>query len=162
MQDVQCSRKAIKLNHSIALCKIDLSAEMLPWTTNVVRFDISREFNYVRVWFGSSIQLYLFENSHRRWKDIFNWLSSSVETAMIMTPAVSMEIISSCYLLWKSTHCGLVTPYDDIDLVNVGSDNGLLLDGTKPLPELMLTHHQWVLWKTHGSNLSGSSHGINL
>ena len=27
--------------------------------------------------------------------------------------------------------------------VNIGSGNGLLLDGTKPLPEPMLTDHQW-------------------
>ena len=28
--------------------------------------------------------------------------------------------------------------------VNIGSDNGLLPDGTKPLPESMLTDHQWT------------------
>ena len=27
--------------------------------------------------------------------------------------------------------------------VNIGSGNGLLPDGTKPLPEPMLTDHQW-------------------
>ena len=27
-------------------------------------------------------------------------------------------------------------------LVNIGSGNDLLPDGTKPLPELMLTYHQ--------------------
>ena len=27
--------------------------------------------------------------------------------------------------------------------VNTGSDNGLLPDGTKPLPEPMLADHQW-------------------
>ena len=27
--------------------------------------------------------------------------------------------------------------------VNIGSGNGLLFDGTKPLPEPMLTDHQW-------------------
>ena len=27
--------------------------------------------------------------------------------------------------------------------VNIGSGNGLLHDGTKPLPEPMLTDHQW-------------------
>ena len=35
--------------------------------------------------------------------------------------------------------------------VNIGSGNGLLPDGTKPLPEPMLTYHQWGLktftWK---------------
>ena len=39
--------------------------------------------------------------------------------------------------------CGLVTPYGDRDLVNIGSGYGLLPDGTKPLPEPMLTDHQW-------------------
>ena len=40
-------------------------------------------------------------------------------------------------------HCGLVMPYDDIELVNIGSGNGLVPDGTKPLSEPMLTYHQW-------------------
>ena len=34
-----------------------------------------------------------------------------------------------------------MTPYGNIDYVNIGSDNGLLFDGTKLLPEPMLTHH---------------------
>ena len=38
--------------------------------------------------------------------------------------------------------------------VNIGSGNGLLPDGTKPLPESMLTYHQWVpvvfiQWELH-------------
>ena len=37
------------------------------------------------------------------------------------------------------THWGLVMP--EI-WVNIGSGNGLLPDGTKPLPEPMLTYHQ--------------------
>ena len=44
--------------------------------------------------------------------------------------------------LFDLTHCGLVTTYGDIDLVNIGSGNGLMPDGTKPLPEQMLTYHQ--------------------
>ena len=40
------------------------------------------------------------------------------------------------------THWGLVTPNDDRDLGQIGSGNGLLPDGTKPLPEPMLTDHQ--------------------
>ena len=39
------------------------------------------------------------------------------------------------------THCSLVTPYGEI-LVNTDPDNGLLPDGTKPLPEPMLINHQ--------------------
>ena len=38
------------------------------------------------------------------------------------------------------THWGVVTPEN---WVNIGSGNGLLPDGTKPLPEPMLTDHQW-------------------
>ena len=42
------------------------------------------------------------------------------------------------------THCGLVTPYDDMDLGEwFGTGNNLLPDGTKPLPKRMLTYHQW-------------------
>ena len=40
------------------------------------------------------------------------------------------------------THHGPVVPHDVIELVNIGSDIGLLPDGTKPLPETMLTNHQ--------------------
>ena len=40
------------------------------------------------------------------------------------------------------TYCGLVTPYGDIYLVNIGSGNGLLPDGNNPLLEPMLTYHQ--------------------
>ena len=41
-------------------------------------------------------------------------------------------------------NCGLVTLCDNINLGhNIGSSNGLLLDGTMPIPELMLTDHHW-------------------
>ena len=39
-----------------------------------------------------------------------------------------------CLGLNVLTHCGLVTPYGYIGLVNIGSGKGLLPDGTKPLP----------------------------
>ena len=39
------------------------------------------------------------------------------------------------------THSGLVAPYGDKIWVNIGSGNGLLPDGTKPLPEPMLTDY---------------------
>ena len=32
-------------------------------------------------------------------------------------------------------------PYDNKDLVDIGSDNGLLPDSTKALPEPVLTYH---------------------
>ena len=41
----------------------------------------------------------------------------------------------------SETHC--VTPYCLIELVSIGSGNGLLPDGTKPLPAQMLTYNQW-------------------
>ena len=46
----------------------------------------------------------------------------------------------------------LVLPYGDI--ANIGSGNGLVPDGTKPLPETMLTHHErysvaFNLWHFH-------------
>ena len=41
------------------------------------------------------------------------------------------------------THCGLVSPYIAFEiLVKSGSSNGLLPDGTKPLPDPLLTYHQ--------------------
>ena len=49
----------------------------------------------------------------------------------------------------SSTHCGLVSPYGDTD---IGSGTGLLPDGTKPLPEPMLTYHHTVQW--HSSSIS--------
>ena len=40
------------------------------------------------------------------------------------------------------THCGLATPCSDMDRVNIGSVNGLVPDGTKPLPEPVLTYDE--------------------
>ena len=48
------------------------------------------------------------------------------------------EIFSS----FRFTQCGLVMPYHCINRVNIASGNGLLPDGTKPLPEPILTYHQ--------------------
>ena len=44
------------------------------------------------------------------------------------------------------THCDLAIQSSDITswiLVNIGLSNGLLPDGTKPLPEPILIYHQW-------------------
>ena len=49
------------------------------------------------------------------------------------------------HLVYVSTLCGLVTPYGDVDRVNIESGNGLIPDGTKPIPEPMLTSDQQVL-----------------
>ena len=48
-----------------------------------------------------------------------------------------------CSDLKVLTHCDLVTSYGDKDLGQHWLDNGLLTDGTKPLPEPRLTDHQW-------------------
>ena len=48
------------------------------------------------------------------------------------------------YWVCKSnlTHCGLIRHIATEIWVNIGSGNGLLPDGTKPLPERMLSNHQ--------------------
>ena len=52
--------------------------------------------------------------------------------------------LASRGVLWVSTqedltHCSLVMPYI---WVSIGSDNDLLPDDTKPLPESMMPFHQ--------------------
>ena len=54
---------------------------------------------------------------------------------------LSVKCQPFCLGLNELTYCGLVMPYGDIDLGHIGSGNGLLPDGTKPLPEPMLTVH---------------------
>ena len=46
------------------------------------------------------------------------------------------------FLLRSLTHWGLVMSYGNI-YVNIGSGNGLTPNGTQPLPEPILMHHQW-------------------
>ena len=46
-------------------------------------------------------------------------------------------------LINKLTPCGLVTPYGDINVVNIGSGSGLLPSISKPSAEPMLASHQW-------------------
>ena len=54
---------------------------------------------------------------------------------------------SKWYILQKQnnilSHCGLMTPYGDIDLGEHSCNAVLLPDGTKPLPEPMLNNHWW-------------------
>ena len=59
---------------------------------------------------------------------------------------IHMERLGTlCYSWLVLTHCGHVeTIWRHISL-NIGSGNGLLPDGTKPLPEPMLTNHQFSL-----------------
>ena len=61
------------------------------------------------------------------------------------------------------THCGLVTSYGDRDLGQHWlrchhSGNGLLSDGTKPLPKPMLTDHQWSPSDIHIRAISQEMH----
>ena len=44
------------------------------------------------------------------------------------------------------TNWGLVTPYGDIDVSQLGSGNGLLPDGTKQLPETMSVKSSEIHW----------------
>ena len=41
--------------------------------------------------------------------------------------------------------------------VNIGSGNGLLPDGTKPLPDPMLTSYYAILWHSLESNMKKST-----
>ena len=56
---------------------------------------------------------------------MFWWLSGKTNA---ITPITHWP----CYAIGQQKFC-----------VNIGSGNGLLLDGTKPLPQPMLTDHQW-------------------
>ena len=47
----------------------------------------------------------------------------------------------SCYFLSYTQWCHMAA----FIWVSIGAGNSLLPDGTKPLPELMLTNHQWGL-----------------
>ena len=46
-------------------------------------------------------------------------------------------------------------------LVNTGSENGLLPDGTKPLPEPVLTNHQKVVWYSFQNHLLSGNKDIH-
>ena len=56
-------------------------------------------------------------------------------------------------------------PHDNIDLgqrVNIGSGDGLLTDGTKPLPEPMMTYHSAMRFcGTHLTNFTGNFQGTH-
>ena len=83
---------------------------------------------------------------------------------------INVKYMSLSENIWISnrflTHCGLVMPHGIIYLHQHGSGNGLLPDGTKPLPEPMLTHHQWspvtFNWGDSTWDASAINHWINL
>ena len=67
---------------------------------------------------------------------------SNTDTDFKMTVVPYQEYIT----LHPLTHCDLVIQSSDTTswiLVNIGLGNGLLPDGTKPLPEPILIYHQW-------------------
>ena len=39
------------------------------------------------------------------------------------------------YIVWLLTHCGTMAAYGDKALVNIASDNGVLIHNTNTLPE---------------------------
>ena len=53
------------------------------------------------------------------------------------------------------THFDLVMPYDELYLGQHFPGNGMLSDGTKPIPE------QGALWHSPGSKLTRNIHGLN-
>ena len=72
---------------------------------------------------------------------------------------------------------GVVTPFGDRDLGNIGRGNGLLPDSTKPLPQPVLIYFQWglvaftrgqfhtkcwryLLWLSHEGNFTGNAEDI--
>ena len=70
---------------------------------------------------------YVFENLVYNSKELFHRHHTKSDQVRIFL----------LYHLWILTHCCLVTAYGDIDWLNIGSGNGLLLDSTKTLPEPM-------------------------
>ena len=56
-------------------------------------------------------------------------------------PIILCHVLKT-YKTWILTHCSLMMLYGNVELVNIGSSNGLVPGGTKPLPEPMLTYHQ--------------------
>ena len=56
----------------------------------------------------------------------------------ILQKMLNISIRKMCF----KNSWGLLTPYGNIDEVNIGPGNGLLPDSIKPLPEQMLTYLQ--------------------
>ena len=67
----------------------------------------------------------------------------SPETMFTSVNIILLKLFSHLSGANELPHCGLVTPFGALIWFNNASGNGLLPDGTKPLPEPMLTNHQW-------------------
>ena len=64
------------------------------------------------------------------------------------TTKFSMQEFSQNNISQKAKNlenCGLVMLHGILELVNIGSGNGLLPDSNKPLPVPLMTNHQWSL-----------------
>ena len=104
----------------------------------------------VVVWLISAIQerlLNLISHSLHHWcypypSGLLHMIASSLHKIAPVPVKQPLRIWANTSHKSIITHCGLVMPYSEI-WVNIGSGNGLLPDGTKPLPEPMLTDHQW-------------------
>ena len=55
---------------------------------------------------------------------------------------VTSGSVNKVYASLDYNEFGLVTPYGDMDLVNIGSGNDLLPDGTKPFSEPVMVYNQ--------------------
>ena len=63
----------------------------------------------------------------------------------VVLPAKSQNDLPTYWMLWRNKFLHHIKWHHMATeiWVNIGSGNGLLPDGTKPLPEPMLTNHQW-------------------
>ena len=77
-------------------------------------------------------------------------------------PLFHHTICDNYFPMSETNHCGLVTINGDIEIwVNIGLGNGLLPDGTKPLPEPPLIHYlNWSLKVFCGIQLRGISQEV--
>ena len=65
-----------------------------------------------------------------------------------------IDILNPAFNGSSLTYCGLLVPYCFGDLSNISSINGLLPDGTKPLPEPMLFIIRKVQWQSSEVNFN--------
>ena len=103
-------------------------------------------------WHEKTAWIYVIIGSHFKiWVSEIFWISIH-KFAIGIQNTNTRNILNQCFmvvvkhqetifniLIWTLTHWDLVTP--DI-WVNIGSGNGSLPEGTKPLSEPMLTYHQ--------------------
>ena len=75
--------------------------------------------------------------------NIFLYLFYTVWPCILFVLSHDQYVVYVCTpLLYQNTISGLVMPYGNRDLGKHWLGNGLLPDGTKPLPKPVLTYHQ--------------------